>query len=68
MRDLLADTGPEEIYGKNGSMSQLFDEAFATRADLQGALAQNFGGGAQMEVIEALAALGGPSVEGAGSL
>ena len=49
-------------------MSQLFDEAFATRADLQGALAQNFGGGAQMEVIEALAALGGPSVEGAGSL
>jgi hypothetical protein len=62
-----ADTTPEEIYGKNGSMSHLFNEPFATRADLQDALAQNHGGGVQMEVIEALAALCGPRVEGAGS-
>ena len=55
-----ADTTPEEIYGKNGSMSHLFNEPFATRADLQDALAQNHGGGVQMEVIEALAALCGP--------
>jgi hypothetical protein len=58
-----ADTTPEEIYGKNGSMSHLFNEPFATRADLQDALAQNHGGGVQMEVIEALAALCGPRVE-----
>jgi hypothetical protein len=63
-----ADTTPEEIYGKNGSMSHLFNEPFATRADLQDALGQNHGGGVQMEVIEALAALCGPRVEGAGSL
>jgi hypothetical protein len=62
-----ADTTPEEIYGKNGSMSHLFSEPFATRADLQDALVQNHGGGVQMEVIEALAALCGPRVEGAGS-
>ena len=55
-----ADTTPEEIYGKNGSMSHLFNEPFATRADLQDALGQNHGGGVQMEVIEALAALCGP--------
>jgi hypothetical protein len=61
-----ADTTPEEIYGKNGSMGHLFNEPFATRADLQDALAQNHGGGVQMEVIEALAALCGPRVEGAG--
>jgi len=63
-----ADTTPEEIYGKNGSMSHLFNEPFATRADLQDALVQNHGGGVQMEVIEALAALCGPRVEGPGSL
>jgi hypothetical protein len=62
-----ADTTPEEIYGKNGSMSHLFNEPFATRADLQDALGQNHGGGVQMEVIEALAALCGPRVEGSGS-
>jgi len=62
-----ADTTPEEIYGKNGSMGHLFNEPFATRADLQDALAENHGGGVPMEVIEALAALCGPRVEGAGS-
>jgi hypothetical protein len=61
-----ADTTPEAIYGKNGSMSHLFNEPFATRADLQDALAQNHGGGVQIEVIEALAALCGPRVEGVG--
>ena len=59
-----ADTTPEEIYGKNGSMSHLFNEPFATRADLQDALGQNHGGGVQMEVIEALAALCGPRLDG----
>jgi hypothetical protein len=59
-----ADTTPEEIYGKNGSMSHLFSEPFATRADLQDALGQNHGGGVQMEVIEALAALCGPRLDG----
>ena len=59
-----ADTTPEEIYGKNGSMSHLFNEPFATRADLQDALGQNHGGGVQMEVIEALAALCGPRLHG----
>jgi hypothetical protein len=59
-----ADTTPEEIYGKNGSMSHLFNEPFATRADLQDALDQNHGGGVQMEVIEALAALCGPRLDG----
>ena len=59
-----ADTTPEEIYGKNGSMSHLFNVPFATRADLQDALGQNHGGGVQMEVIEALTALCGPRVEG----
>jgi hypothetical protein len=63
-----ADTTPEEIYGKDGFMGHLFNVPFATRADLQDALAQNHGGGVQMEVIEALAALCGPRVEGAGSL
>jgi hypothetical protein len=53
-----ADTTPEEIYGKNGSMSHLFNEPFATRADLQDALGQNHGGGVKMEVIEALARAG----------
>jgi hypothetical protein len=62
-----ADTTPEEIYGRNGSMGHFFNEPFATRADLQDALGQNHGGGVQMEVIEALAALCGPRVEGAGS-
>ena len=59
-----ADTTPEEIYGKNGSMNHLFNEPFATRADLQDALVQNHGGGVQMEVIEALAALCGPRLDG----
>jgi hypothetical protein len=62
-----ADTTPEEIYGKHGSMGHLFNVPFATRADLQEALAQNHGGGVQMEVIEALAGLCGPRVEGARS-
>jgi hypothetical protein len=59
-----AGTTPEEIYGKNGSMSHLFNEPFATRADLQDALGQNHGGGVQMEVIEALATLCGPRLDG----
>ena len=59
-----ADTTPEDIYGKNGSMSHLFNEPFASRADLQDALGQNHGGGVQMEVIEALAALCGPRLDG----
>jgi hypothetical protein len=58
-----AGTTPEEIYGKNGSMRHLFNKPFATRADLQDALGQNHGGGVQMEVIEAIAALCGPRVE-----
>jgi hypothetical protein len=62
-----ADTTPEDIYGKNGSMSHLFNKPFVSRADLQDALGQNHGGGVQMEVIEALAALCGPRLDGDGT-
>ncbi len=57
-------TTPEEIFGKDGSMRQLFNKPFATRIGLQDALAKNHGGGVQMEVIEALAALCGPRLNG----
>ena len=59
-----ADTTPEEIYGKNGSMGHFFNEPFTTRHDLQAALAENHGGGVSMEIIEALVACCGPRVEG----
>ena len=58
-----ADTTPEEIYGKNGSMGHFFNEPFTTRHDLQAALAENHGGGVSMDVIEALVACCGPRVE-----
>jgi hypothetical protein len=62
-----ADTTPEEIYGKNGFMGHLFNKPFVSRADLQDALGQNHGGGVQIEVIEALAALCGPRLDGDGT-